>query len=145
MICAALQLQGEGCYTLQHVCAFFSIKARTLDDAHAFAVVVMETLRDKLLKECYTMQRWKKLLQSLQKVKPDSTLCNDWCNLSHNDFDHCTACYTVQWSVQLVSQQCCETSCMKNCTVTGPLNHAVQMSSTYTPKSVSLCWFINVR
>ena len=65
----------------------------------------METLRDKLLKGCYTTQRWKKLLQSLQKVEPDSTLCNDWCNLSHNDFDHCTACYTVQWSVQLVSQR----------------------------------------
>ena len=48
-----------------------------------------------------TIQRWKKLLQSLQKVEPDSTLCNDWCNLSRNDFDHCTACYTVQWSVQL--------------------------------------------
>ena len=58
MICAALQLQGERCDTLQRVCAFFfSIKARTLDDAHAFAVVVMETLRDKLLKGCYTMQR----------------------------------------------------------------------------------------
>ena len=65
----------------------------------------METLRDKLLKGCYTMQRWKKLLQSLQKVEPDSTLCNDWCDLSRNDFDHCTACYMVQWSVQLVSQR----------------------------------------
>ena len=42
---------------------------------------------------------------------------NDWCNLSRNDFDHCTACYTVQWFVQLVSQRRCETSCMKNCTV----------------------------
>ena len=30
MICAALQLHGEGCYTLQRVCAFFSIKASRL-------------------------------------------------------------------------------------------------------------------
>ena len=31
MICAALQLQGEGCYTLQRVCAyFFFIKASRL-------------------------------------------------------------------------------------------------------------------
>ena len=30
MICAALQLHGEGCYTLQRVCAFFSIKANRL-------------------------------------------------------------------------------------------------------------------
>ena len=97
------ELQDEGCYTLQRVCAFFSIKASRLDDAHAFAV--METLRDKLLKGCYTMQCWKKLLQSLQKVEPDSTLCNNWRNLSRNDFDHCTARYTVQWSVQLVSQR----------------------------------------
>ena len=80
----------------------FSIKASRLDDAHAFAVVVMETLRDKLLKGCNTMQRWNKLLQSLQKVEPNSTLCNDWCNLSRNDFDHCTACYTVQFFMQLV-------------------------------------------
>ena len=31
MICAALQLQGEECYTLQRVCAFFSIKATVVD------------------------------------------------------------------------------------------------------------------
>ena len=37
------------------------------------------------------------------------------CNLSWNDFDHCTACYTVQLSVQLVSRRRCEASCMKNC------------------------------
>ena len=30
MICAALQLQGEGCYTLERVFAFFSIKASRL-------------------------------------------------------------------------------------------------------------------
>ena len=59
----------------------------------------------------------KKLLQSLQKVEPDSTLWSDWCNLSRNDFDHCISCYTVQWSVQLVSQRRSETSSMKNCTV----------------------------
>ena len=30
MICAALQLQGDGCYTLERVFAFFSIKASRL-------------------------------------------------------------------------------------------------------------------
>ena len=55
MICVALQLQGEGCYTLQRVCAFFLIKGYC--NAHAFVVVIMLTLRDKLLKGCYTMQR----------------------------------------------------------------------------------------
>ena len=30
MICAAFQLEGEGCYTLQPVCAFFSIKVSRL-------------------------------------------------------------------------------------------------------------------
>ena len=95
MICAALQLQGEGCYTLQRVYAFFPKKLVDCCNAHAFAVVVMETLRNKLLRGCYTMQRENTFLQSLQKVESDSTLRNDWCNLSRNDFDHCTACYTV--------------------------------------------------
>ena len=86
MICAALQLQGEGCYTLQRVCVLFSMKASRLAGAmRSQYVVVMETLRDKLLPE---------------RVLRDATL----------DFDHCTACYTVQWSVQLVSQRRCETS-----------------------------------
>ena len=55
MICAALQLQGEGCYMLERVCSYFAIKA--FSPFCFYAVVVMETLPDKLLKGCYTIQR----------------------------------------------------------------------------------------
>ena len=91
MICAALQLQGEGCYTLQRVAC---VRSRCY--GNIARQVAERVLHDATLKT--------------------TTLCNDWCNLSRNDFDHCTACYTVHWSVQLVSQRRCKTSCMKNCT-----------------------------
>ena len=58
MICAALQLQGErGVTRCNAFVNFFRKKLVDCCNAHAFAVVVMETLRDKLLKGCYTMQR----------------------------------------------------------------------------------------
>ena len=44
--------------------------------------------------------------QPLRKVEPDSTSCNASCN----DLKIAEACYTVQFSLQLVSEQNCETS-----------------------------------
>ena len=133
MICAALQLQGEGCYTLQRVCVFFSIKAsRTISDilfcentgsracvrsrcyGNIARQVAERVLHDATLKKIvaivaeirtrfYFVQRLVQLVsQPILTIAQHVTRCNGPCNLSRNDFDHCTACYTVQWSVQLV-------------------------------------------
>ena len=57
------------------------------------------------------------LPQSLRKVELDSTKCNACCNKNVVRLGDCRVCYTVQFLVQLVSQQNCETSCTKNCIV----------------------------
>ena len=57
------------------------------------------------------------LPQSLRKVELDSTSCKACCNKNVARLDDCGICYTVQFLVQLVSQQNCETSCTKNYTV----------------------------
>ena len=57
------------------------------------------------------------LPQSLRNVEFDSTSCNACCNKNFARLDYCRVCYTVQFLMQLVSQQNCETSRTKNCIV----------------------------
>ena len=141
MICAALQLQGEGCHTLQRVCAFFSIKlidcicacARSRCYGNIARQVAERVLHDATLKKIveivaesrtrfYFVQRLVQLvsqrfwplhsmlhgamvratcLATILTIAQHVTRCNGPCNLSRNDFDHCTVCYTVQRSVQV--------------------------------------------
>ena len=51
------------------------------------------------------------LPQSLRKVELDSTSCNACCNKNVARLDDFGVCYTMQFLVQLVSQQNCATSC----------------------------------
>ena len=49
------------------------------------------------------------LPQSLRKVELDSTSCNACCSKNVARLDDCGICYTMQFLVQFVSQQNCET------------------------------------
>ena len=53
------------------------------------------------------------------------------------DFDDCEVCYTVQFFVQLVSQQNCETSCTKNCIVYNTAFRVLSFNTTYAVYYVS--------
>ena len=69
---------------------------------------------------CYTAMLQKSVV-SLRKVELDSTSCNACYNKNVARLGDCGVCYTMQFLVQLVSQQNCKTSCTKNCSVTPPL------------------------
>ena len=84
MICAALQLQGEGCYTLQRVCAFFSIKASRL-----------------LQRACVRSRYGNIAKQVAERVLHDATLQKIVAILAESR----TRFYFVQRLVRLVSQR----------------------------------------
>ena len=83
MICVALQLQGEGCYTLQRVCVFFSIKASRL-----------------LQRACVRSRYGNIARQVAERVLHDATLENIVAIVAESR----TRFYFVQRLVQLVSQ-----------------------------------------
>ena len=85
MICAALQLQGEGCYTLERVFAFFSIKAsrllqRACVRSRCYGNIARQVAERVLHNATLKKRRFATILTIAQHV----TRCNGPCNLSRN-------------------------------------------------------------
>ena len=121
---AFLQLHEQRCYTLQCFLQLVSQlvpqRTRLRLKAYFYWLIAQNIARQvaRGVLHCAMLQKSVAALpQSLRKVELDSTSCNACCNKNVARLDDCGICYTVQFLVQLVSQQNCETSCTKNCTV----------------------------
>ena len=124
---AFLQLHEQRCYTqytlqcfLQLVSQLVPQRTRLRLKAYFYWLIAQNVARQvaRGTLHCAMLQKSVAALpQSLRKVELDSTSCNACCNKNVARLDDCGICYTVQFLVQLVSQQNCETSCTKNRTV----------------------------
>ena len=121
---AFLQLHKPRCYTLlcflQLVSQLFPLGTRLRLKPYFYWRIAQNIARQvaRGVLHCAILQKSIAALpQSLRKVELDSTSCNACCNKNVARLDDCGVCYTMQFLVQLVSQQNCETSYTKNCIV----------------------------
>ena len=118
---ALLQLHEQRCYTLQCFLQLVSqlvpLGTRLRLKVDFYWLIAQNIARQvaRGVSHCAMLQKSVAALpQSFRKVEFDSTSCNACCNKNAARLDDCRVCYTMQFLMQLVSQQNCETSSTKS-------------------------------